>query len=51
MAVMLNTSVGDLVIDLFTDQCPLATKNFLKLCKYVLLPSKLLDLPLFRFNF
>ncbi|KAG0606259.1 hypothetical protein M758_9G126200 [Ceratodon purpureus] len=33
MAVMLKTSVGELVIDLFTDQCPLATKNFLKLCK------------------
>jgi peptidyl-prolyl cis-trans isomerase-like 4 len=35
MAVMLVTSVGELVVDLFTDLCPLATKNFLKLCKYV----------------
>lgn len=33
MAVLVNTSVGDMVIDLFTDLCPLATKNFLKLCK------------------
>lgn len=30
---MLVTSVGELVVDLFTDLCPLATKNFLKLCK------------------
>ena len=34
MAVLLETSKGDLVIDLFTDECPLATRNFLKLCKY-----------------
>ncbi|CAK9220703.1 unnamed protein product [Sphagnum troendelagicum] len=33
MAVLVNTSVGDMVIDLFTDLCPLTTKNFLKLCK------------------
>ena len=33
MAVLLETSLGDLVIDLYTDNCPLATKNFLKLCK------------------
>ncbi|KAL0036519.1 hypothetical protein WJX77_011112 [Trebouxia sp. C0004] len=33
MAVMLETSKGDMVIDLFTDDCPLTTKNFLKLCK------------------
>lgn len=40
MAVMLVTSVGELVVDLFTDLCPLATKNFLKLCKYVfIVPS------------
>ncbi|KAL0019443.1 hypothetical protein WJX79_010976 [Trebouxia sp. C0005] len=33
MAVMLETSRGDMVIDLFTEDCPLTTKNFLKLCK------------------
>ncbi|KAK9088131.1 hypothetical protein Scep_027213 [Stephania cephalantha] len=33
MSVMVVTSVGELVIDLFTDHCPLTTKNFLKLCK------------------
>ena len=34
MAVMLETSRGDMVIDLFTEDCPKTTKNFLKLCKY-----------------
>jgi len=33
MSVMLETSAGELVVDLFTDECPLATTNFLKLCK------------------
>ncbi|GFR45740.1 hypothetical protein Agub_g7156, partial [Astrephomene gubernaculifera] len=33
MAVLLETSKGDIVIDLLTDECPVATKNFLKLCK------------------
>lgn len=33
MSVMVVTSLGDIVIDLYTDQCPLTTKNFLKLCK------------------
>lgn len=33
MAVMLETSKGDMVIDLFTEDCPLTSKNFLKLCK------------------
>lgn len=33
MAVLLETSRGDLVIDLFTKECPLASTNFLKLCK------------------
>lgn len=33
MAVLLETSAGELVIDLFTDECPIAAKNFLKLCK------------------
>ena len=32
-AVVLETSVGDITIDLYTDDCPLACKNFLKLCK------------------
>lgn len=33
MSVMLVTSLGDMVVDLFTDRCPLTCKNFLKLCK------------------
>ncbi|XP_074310120.1 peptidyl-prolyl cis-trans isomerase CYP59-like [Silene latifolia] len=33
MSVMVVTSLGDLVIDLYTDHCPLTCKNFLKLCK------------------
>lgn len=33
MAVMLETSLGELVVDLFTDDCPITTRNFLKLCK------------------
>lgn len=30
MSVLLQTSVGELVIDLLTKECPIATKNFLK---------------------
>ncbi|KAI8376553.1 cyclophilin-like domain-containing protein [Radiomyces spectabilis] len=33
MSVLLETSAGDIVIDLFTEQCPKTTLNFLKLCK------------------
>lgn len=33
MAVLVETSMGDLVIDLYTKDCPNACKNFLKLCK------------------
>jgi hypothetical protein len=33
MAVLLETSKGDMVIDLYTADCPLTCKNFLKLCK------------------
>ena len=33
MSVYLETSAGDVVVDLYTDECPLASKNFLKLCK------------------
>lgn len=33
MAVVLETSLGDLVIDLHTDQAPRTCLNFLKLCK------------------
>ncbi|GJQ13467.1 hypothetical protein GpartN1_g5258.t1 [Galdieria partita] len=33
MSVLLQTSKGDIVIDLFTELAPLACKNFLKLCK------------------
>ncbi|KAH7860067.1 hypothetical protein Vadar_008798 [Vaccinium darrowii] len=33
MSVLIVTSLGDIVVDLHTDLCPLTTKNFLKLCK------------------
>lgn len=33
MSVYIETSAGDVVVDLYTDECPLACKNFLKLCK------------------
>ena len=33
MSVLLITSLGDIVIDLYTKECPKATTNFLKLCK------------------
>lgn len=33
MAVLLDTSIGELVIDLYINDCPNASKNFLKLCK------------------
>jgi len=33
MAVLLETSLGDISIDLEVDRCPIACKNFLKLCK------------------
>ncbi|CAN0901968.1 Peptidyl-prolyl cis-trans isomerase CYP59 [Linum grandiflorum] len=33
MSVLIVTSLGDLVVDLFTDKCPMTCKNFLKLCK------------------
>ena len=33
MSVLIETSKGDIVIDLFTELCPTACKNFLKLCK------------------
>ena len=33
MSVMIETSLGDIVIDLHVDKCPITTKNFLKLCK------------------
>ncbi|XP_002965848.2 peptidyl-prolyl cis-trans isomerase CYP59 [Selaginella moellendorffii] len=33
MAVLLSTSVGDIVIDLHAESCPITCKNFLKLCK------------------
>jgi peptidyl-prolyl cis-trans isomerase-like 4 len=32
MSILLVTSVGELVFDLFTDSCPNACENFLKLC-------------------
>lgn len=33
MSVLIETTLGDLVIDLFVKQRPNACKNFLKLCK------------------
>lgn len=33
MSVLIETSLGEIVIDLHTDRCPLTCKNFLKLCK------------------
>ena len=33
MSVMLETSLGDVVIDLFWQKCPQACLNFIKLCK------------------
>ena len=30
---MLETSLGDLIIDLETERCPRTCENFLKLCK------------------
>lgn len=33
MSVLVETNIGSMTIDLFTDECPNATKNFLKLCK------------------
>lgn len=33
MSVMLDTSLGEVVVDLFCDEAPLTVKNFLKLCK------------------
>ncbi|GAB2219722.1 hypothetical protein Droror1_Dr00007359 [Drosera rotundifolia] len=33
MSVLVVTSLGDIVIDLHASQCPITTKNFLKLCK------------------
>ena len=33
MSVLLETSKGDLVVDLLVDTAPVASKNFVKLCK------------------
>ncbi|KAI8992220.1 peptidyl-prolyl cis-trans isomerase-like 4 [Pilobolus umbonatus] len=33
MSVLIETSLGDIVVDLFTKDCPKTTLNFLKLCK------------------
>ena len=33
MSVLLDTSAGEIVIDLFTKEAPIASENFLKLCK------------------
>ena len=33
MSVLIETTLGDLVVDLFPALCPRTAKNFLKLCK------------------
>lgn len=33
MSVLIQTSVGDVTIDLFTEEAPVAATNFIKLCK------------------
>ncbi|CAD7960734.1 unnamed protein product [Amoebophrya sp. A25] len=33
MSVLLETSLGDIVVDLYHEECPLAARNFVKLCK------------------
>ena len=33
MSILLETSLGDIVIDLYTSEAPKACINFLKLCK------------------
>ena len=33
MSVLLETSLGDIVIDLEVESCPRTCENFLKLCK------------------
>jgi peptidyl-prolyl cis-trans isomerase-like 4 len=33
MSVLIETSAGEIVIDLYATDCPLTVKNFLKLCK------------------
>ena len=33
MSVILETSLGEIVIDLFVEDAPEACKNFIKLCK------------------
>lgn len=33
MSVLLETSLGEIVVDVYADDTPLAAKNFLKLCK------------------
>lgn len=33
MSVLIETSFGDITVDLWTKKCPNATLNFIKLCK------------------
>lgn len=33
MSVLLQTSKGDIVVDVYAEETPIAAKNFLKLCK------------------
>ena len=33
MAVYLETSLGDVVFDLYVQRCPVGAKNFIRLCK------------------
>ena len=33
MSVLFETTIGDLVMDLEVDKCPIASENFIKVCK------------------
>ena len=33
MSVLIETNIGEIVIDLYTKECPKSALNFLKLCK------------------
>ncbi len=43
MSVLLETSLGDLVVDLFYERCPKACFNFLRLCLLKKLNGRLIN--------
>lgn len=54
MSVLIETTLGDLVIDLFVKQRPNTSKNFLKLCKikyYNLNQIFLIEVTFFKYFF